>query len=87
MSTHSAPAASRGAVIRADIVGHETGSRQATIDARWLMAYAAASGARHPRFFDTTVPGGPPAHPLFAVCYEWPLLVDLRAEVIGEAAA
>jgi acyl dehydratase len=51
------------------------------------MAYAAGAGARHPRFFDTTLAEGPLVHPLFAVCYEWPLMVDIRSEAIGEAAA
>ena len=73
--------------IRADIVGREVGPRQEAIDARWLMAYAAGAGARHPRFFDTTVADGPRAHPLFSVCYEWPLMVDIRTDIIGEAAA
>jgi acyl dehydratase len=83
------PAPLRPAVpaIRADIVGREAGPRREIIDARWLMAYAAGAGAQHPCFFDTTASDGPLAHPLFAVCYEWPLMVDIRAEVIGAAAA
>jgi acyl dehydratase len=57
------------------------------IDARWLMAYAAALGEADPRYFDTQSPDGPLAHPLFAVCYEWPVAVELRERVIGAAVA
>lgn len=51
------------------------------------MAYAASAGALAARFFDTAAAEGPLAHPLFPVCYEWPLMVDIRGEAIGEAAA
>jgi len=52
------------------------------IDARWLMAYAAALGERDPRYFDTLAPHGPRAHPLFSVCYEWPAAVAIRDATI-----
>jgi acyl dehydratase len=61
--------------------------REHAVDARWLMAYAAALGETDPRYFDTLSPAGPSAHPLFAVCYEWPVAVDLRERVIGAAIA
>jgi len=51
------------------------------------MAYAAALGETDDRYFDTAATGGPAAHPLFAVCYEWPLAVSLRETVIGAAIA
>jgi acyl dehydratase len=54
------------------------------IDARWLMAYAAALGETDARYFDTGTASGPLAHPLFPVCYEWPPAVELRERVIGE---
>jgi acyl dehydratase len=73
--------------IAAGIAGTEIGPVRAEVDARWLMAYAAAAGAHHPRFFDTTRAEGPVAHPLFPVCYEWPLLLALRAQAVGESAA
>lgn len=69
------------------LTGVESGPLTQVIEARWTMAYAAAAGTRHPRYFDTTAAGGPAVHPLFAVCYEWPLLVALRATVLGEALA
>jgi acyl dehydratase len=51
------------------------------------MAYAAALGETDARYFDTHAAGGPAAHPLFAVCYEWPLALELRDQAIGEAIA
>jgi acyl dehydratase len=73
--------------IASGIVGLEVGPRRAQIDARWLMAYAAAAGSHEARCFDTTAADGPLGHPLFPVCYEWPLLVEIRARAIGDAAA
>jgi acyl dehydratase len=68
-------------------VGLEIGPVATTLDARWLMAYAAAVGAEDPRFFDTGAPAGPAAHPVFAVCYEWPALVAIREKVVPPALA
>jgi acyl dehydratase len=64
-----------------------TGPTAITVDARWLMAYAAALGETDPRYYDTTAAGGPVAHPLFSVCYEWPLAVALRAKMMDESVA
>jgi acyl dehydratase len=69
-------------VIDAGIVGLEVGPVACTVDARWLMAYSAAVGETDARFYDTTAPGGPLAHPLFPVCYEWPVAVALRAKAV-----
>ena len=71
----------------ARLAGLELGPRAVTIDARWLMAYAAALGETDPRYYDTTRAGGPVAHPLFAVCYEWPLALALRARAFDETIA
>jgi len=65
-------------------VGVEVGALSQTIDARWLMAYAAALGERDPRYYDTTSPSGPASHVLFPVCYEWPPILALRAKTIPE---
>jgi acyl dehydratase len=73
--------------IAPSIVGLEIEPHRTAIDARWLMAYAAAAGAHRPACFDTTAPDGPLAHPLFAVCYEWPLLLEIRARAIDPTAA
>jgi acyl dehydratase len=42
------------------------------------MAYSAALGETDARYYDTTAPQGVAAHPLFPVCYEWPLAQPLR---------
>jgi acyl dehydratase len=57
-------------------VGKRTRRFRHEVDARWLMAYAAALGERAPIYFDTT--GEIVAHPLFPVCVEWPVVLDGR---------
>ena len=74
-------------VIDAGIVGTTIGPTACTVDARWLMAYAAGLGETDPRYYDTSAPTGPLAHPLFPVCYEWPVAVALRAKTIDPALA
>jgi acyl dehydratase len=74
-------------VIDAAIVGLTVGPLACTVDARWLMAYAAALGETDARYYDTTAPGGPAAHPLFPVCYEWPAAMALRAKAIDDRLA
>jgi acyl dehydratase len=71
----------------ARLAGLKTGPTAITVDARWVMAYAAALGESDPRYYDTAAPGGPVAHPLFSVCYEWPLAVALRAKMMDESVA
>ena len=67
-----------------DIVGATVGPIAHDIDARWLMAYAAGLGETDSRYFDTQAPEGPAAHPLFPVCYEWPLMLALRALALSD---
>ena len=74
-------------VIDATIVGLSIGPVACTVDARWLMAYAAAVGETDPRYYDTSAPAGPVAHPVFPVCYEWPVAVALRAKTVDAAFA
>jgi acyl dehydratase len=71
----------------ARINGVKAGPTAITIDARWLMAFAAALGETDPRYYDTTRDGGPAAHPLFSVCYEWPLAQAVRTKAIDDAVA
>lgn len=73
--------------IPASVVGVTAGPREHEIDARWLMAYAAALGEEAPEYLDTTRPGGLLAHPLFPVCYEWPLALDVRALALTDEVA
>jgi acyl dehydratase len=67
-------------------VGTTVGPLVQDVDARWLMAYAAALDDTRPEYLDTTRPGGVIGHPLFPVCYEWPLAVELRAAMAPEVA-
>lgn len=67
-----------GPTLAASIVGATAGPLTQTIDARWLMAYHAALSDVRPR---------PIAHPLFSVCYEWPVAMALREQAIGAAIA
>ncbi len=69
------------------IVGTTVGPRRQTIDARWLMAYAAALGETAAEYLDTTRPDGVLAHPLFPVCYEWPLARMIRAKTLKSGMA
>ncbi len=71
----------------ASIVGADAPPLAQRVDARWLMAYAAGLGETDPRHYDTLGPSGPLAHPLFAVCYEWPALVALRDKTIAATPA
>jgi acyl dehydratase len=48
------------------------------IDARWTMAYAAALGDSMPCYMDTN--RGVLAHPMFPVCFEWPVQVAIREQ-------
>lgn len=69
------------------LAGVTAGPTAIGIDGRWLMAYAAALGETDPRYYDTTRPAGPAAHPLFSVCYEWPLAEAVRARILDESVA
>ena len=71
----------------ARLTGVRAGPTAVSVDARWLMAYAAALGETDPRYYDTTSAAGPAVHPLFSVCYEWPLALALRAKTMDDAIA
>jgi acyl dehydratase len=73
--------------IPGSVVGVTAGPREHEVDARWLMAYAAALGEDAPEYLDTTRPGGLLAHPLFPVCYEWPVALDVRAKALTDEVA
>jgi acyl dehydratase len=69
------------------IAGTEVGALSTSLDARWMMAYAAGLGVDDPRYYDTLAEDGPIAHPLFSVCYEWPAVLALRAKAVRESEA
>ena len=81
----SAPSRSAARSISRATIGASVDPFIHPIDARWLMAYAAALDETDPRYFDTLAVGGPLAHPLFAVCYEWPAALALRDRGIAAA--
>ena len=65
--------------IPTSLVGIQVASMQHHVDARWTMAYAASIRDHSPVYLDTTRPDGVVAHPVFAVCPEWPVIVSSRA--------
>jgi acyl dehydratase len=73
------------ASLSSETVGLEAGPVAHAIDARWLMAYAAALGETAPRYLDARQAGGPAAHPIFPVAYEWPLALALHARLAPDA--
>src|SRR5262249_11177561 len=74
------PTSTRDA-ITPSIVGASVGPVAHEVDARWLMAYAAALDERDRLSFDTLSGEGRRAPPLFAVCYEWPVAQALRERI------
>jgi acyl dehydratase len=60
------------------LVGTKLGSIANEIDTRWAMAYAASLGDYCPCYLDTRRPSGIVAHPMFAVCFEWPAAGSIR---------
>jgi acyl dehydratase len=58
-------------------VGAATAPIRHEVDARWIMAYAAALGDFNPRYMDTQA-DRVVAHPLFPVCLEWPAILASR---------
>ena len=62
-----------------EMVGDSVGPMVHEVDERWTMAYAAALGDTNDCYFDTRRPQGVVAHPMFAVCPEWPVIVHGRS--------
>jgi acyl dehydratase len=61
------------------LVGEAAGPLEQSVEARWVMAYSAGLGETDARYYDTTAADGPWVHPLFPVCYEWPVSRSLRS--------
>jgi acyl dehydratase len=64
--------------LESSIVGIAGAPMVSEIDSRWSMAYAAALGDAIPLYMDTN--RGVIAHPMFPVCFEWPVQVAMRAQ-------
>jgi len=62
--------------ISPEIVGRVGEPLVHAIDSRWTMAYAACLGDLTPAYLDTRVRPDVLAHPLFPVCFEWPLFLN-----------
>lgn len=81
------PSSARGTLPAELAMRAHVGPLATSVDARWLMAYAAGVGESDARYFDTTRAGGPAAHPLFVVCVEWAPLLALRAKLVPDEVA
>lgn len=64
--------------IPTDLVGMTVAPMRHDVDERWTMAYAAGLRDHNPAYLDTARPGGVVAHPVFAVCPEWSVIVASR---------
>ncbi|MEL7157902.1 MAG: MaoC/PaaZ C-terminal domain-containing protein [Actinomycetota bacterium] len=65
--------------IPTQLVGMRVDPMEHAVDERWTMAYAAALDDYRSIYHDTTAPDGVVAHPVFAVCPEWPVIVASRS--------
>lgn len=70
--------------LSSNTVGGSTNPVEHHVDARWLMAYAAGIGDFNPAYMDTQA-GTVMAHPVFPVCVEWPVILNIR-EIAGTQA-
>ena len=70
-------------VISTSQVGMRVDGIDHQVDERWTMAYAASLDDYLPDYLDTTRPNGVVAHPAFAVCPEWPVIVASRDLSLG----
>ena len=64
--------------LSSEIVGRTGEPVVHTLDARWTMAYAAGLDDANPLYMDTRARPDVLAHPMFPVCYEWPLFLSPR---------
>ena len=64
--------------LHTSIVGESISPQTQSVDARWLMAYAASLNDYNPRYLDTQT-SSVIAHPVFPVCLEWPVILDMRS--------
>ena len=67
--------------LNSNTVGGSTQPLHHDVDARWLMAYAAGIGDLNPAYMDTAA-NTVIAHPVFPVCVEWPVILNVR-EIAG----
>jgi acyl dehydratase len=61
-----------------EMIGAQAPSITHNVDARWIMAYAAAISDFNQAYMDTTAAAAVMGHPLFPVCLEWPAILASR---------
>lgn len=61
--------------LTAELVGKSTPAMVTDIDARWTMSFAAGISDSNPLYMDTAK-GTVIAHPVFPVCFEWPVIIN-----------
>src|SRR6202167_6644052 len=64
--------------LQSSIVGFAGAPMGSVVDSRCRTAYAARLGDAMPCYLDTN--RGVIAHPMFPVCFEWPVQVAMRAQ-------
>jgi acyl dehydratase len=62
-------------------IGLVTDPIEHAVDERWTMAYSAALGDHDAVYVDTSRADGVVAHPLFAICPEWPVALASRDQL------
>ncbi|MFT4633403.1 MAG: acyl dehydratase [Candidatus Pseudothioglobus sp.] len=61
-----------------EMIGAQAPGITHNVDARWIMAYAAAIRDFNQAYMHTTAAEAVMAHPLFPVCLEWPAILASR---------
>ncbi|MDO8434253.1 MAG: MaoC/PaaZ C-terminal domain-containing protein [Candidatus Binatus sp.] len=67
--------------VPSSLVGCRSEKATTEVTPRWSMAYAAALDDSTPCYFDTRVKVSFVAHPMFPVCFEWPVIVGMRDQM------
>src|SRR6202140_3073763 len=66
------------------LIGTSSEPRVVEIEPRWSMAYAAALDDLLPCYMDTRAPQQLLTHPMFPVCFEWPVAVAMGQRLQGK---
>ena len=67
--------------VPSSLVGYRSDTAVTEVTPRWSMAYAAALDDFLPCYIDTRDAARFIAHPMFPVCFEWPVIVGMRHEI------
>src|SRR5882757_5734277 len=67
--------------VTSSLVGCRSEAVTIEVTPRWSMAYAAALDDSTKRYFDTRDKSAFIAHPMFPVCFEWPVIVAMRRQM------